>query len=117
MSDADIPTLMFPLGWDERAACEMEWKGWVWAAVRLANGSIIEVSFYDPVRLSQDLASEQESGNVCIADPGLIVVPSVTVQYMREAVRQLQRSGYFERFVPLNENDAQRFGPWDDRAS
>ncbi|HYL74545.1 MAG TPA: hypothetical protein VEU96_10090 [Bryobacteraceae bacterium] len=97
-------TLLFPLDFDERAAWEMELKGFVCAAVKLANGTVLEVTFYDPVRLAQDLEDEGY-----IADPGLIVIRSVTLQCMRDAVEKLQKSGYFERLVPLTEAEARRF--------
>jgi hypothetical protein len=36
---------------------------------------VVEFFFYDVVRLSQDLEAVQESGGVCIGEPGMIVVP------------------------------------------
>jgi len=76
---------------------ESEQRGYFGPAiVELPNNGRVRVCFYDPIRLSQDLKTVQESGEVCIAEPGLIVIPSVTLEYMQRAVQQLYRQGYFE---------------------
>ncbi len=38
-------------------------------------------------------------GKICIGEPGLILIPKVTVENMRAAVKELYRSGYFERLA------------------
>jgi hypothetical protein len=96
------PTLSFTHGFDERVAFEAELKGYYAnAVVQLPTGKSFKVCFYDPVRLAQDLERGQESGEVCIAEPGLIVVPRVTLHYMERAVARLFKEGYFEYLTPL----------------
>ena len=35
--------------------------------------------FYDPVRLQQDLEEEVKAGRPLIAEPGMIVIPEITL--------------------------------------
>jgi hypothetical protein len=94
------PKPSFLHGFDERTAHEAELKGYCPnAVVQLATGENFKVCFYDPVRLGQDLEREQESGEVCIAEPSLIVIPHVTLQYMQRTVASLSRRGYFKHLV------------------
>jgi hypothetical protein len=93
--------LIFKERFDERLAFEVEQKGWCGiGVVELPNGDRMNVFFYDPVRLAQDLEADMKSGEVCIAEPGLIVIPKVTLQYMEAAVKQLFENGYFNSLVP-----------------
>jgi hypothetical protein len=102
MAEMNCPRLCFPDGFDARDAVESEQRGYFGiAVVELPTGLRVRVCFYDPVRLAQDLASVQESGEVCIAEPGLIVIPAVTLEYMQQAVQRLHAKGYFNAFTPL----------------
>lgn len=42
---------------------------------------------------------DAKGGHPYIAELGLIVVPEVTLAYMRAAVEQLYQQGYFEHFA------------------
>jgi hypothetical protein len=94
------PKLIFKEQFDERLAFDIAQKGWCGiAVVELPEGGRVDVSFYDPTRLAQDLETDTKAGHPYIAEPGLIVVPEVTLPYMEAAVEQLYRQGYFEHFV------------------
>lgn len=96
------PRLVFDGQFDEREAAESEAKGYrsnVWA--ELANGDRYEIVFYDAVRLAQDLADEN-----CIAEPGLIVVESVTQGNMQAAIERLAEEGYFDSLRSCREIEA-----------
>jgi hypothetical protein len=70
--------------------------------VEMPNGDIIEVFFYDSVRLSQDLGD-----GVYIAKPGLIVLKKVNKSLMNKAIVELYEKGFFDYFTPrasLTEN-------------
>lgn len=96
------PQISFPFGFDERTAEESEARGYFGEAiVDLPNGARIKVCFYDPGRLCQDLETLQESGGVCIAEPCLIVIPVVTLEYMQRAVKELYNHGYFDDLLSL----------------
>jgi hypothetical protein len=101
--DADQkPILLFGSEFDERAAFEAEARGYIGnVVVQLPSGALVELCFYDPVRLVQDLETLEQSGEACIGDPGLVVVPRVTVGFMENAANQLYKKGYLNRLVPI----------------
>jgi hypothetical protein len=100
---ADVdPTLSFTCDFDERAAFEVAQKGYFeHAIVRLPDGRRMKVFFWDPVRLAQDLEMEQKLGRISIGEPGLILIPKVTVENMQRAIKELYRKGYFDRLGSL----------------
>jgi hypothetical protein len=86
-------------------------KGWCGiVAVELPDGGRVDVFFYDSIRLAQDLESDTKSGHPYVAEPGLIVVPEITLPYMEMAVEQLYRQGYFEHFVRSGPRDGTETG-------
>jgi hypothetical protein len=94
------PQLTFKEKFDERLAFEVSQKGWCGiAAVELPEGGKVDVFFYSPTRLAQDLEADSKAGHPFVAEPGLIVVPDVTLAHMEAAIEQLYRQGYFEHFV------------------
>ena len=100
MPSMKYPRLVFKEEFDERLAFEVAQKGWCGiAVVQLPNGDSREVFFYDPGRLAQDLEVGIKSGEPFIAEPGLIVIPEVTLAYMNEAVNKLFDGGYFDRLT------------------
>lgn len=80
------PRIIFPEGFDERTAFETPLKGWLNAQVELEDGRRYAVYFSDPVRLQQDLEEAVNDGRPCFAEPGLIIVPEVTVEIIQNAV-------------------------------
>jgi hypothetical protein len=98
------PELIFQGDFDEREEMESRDRGYrshVW--VKLANGECYPVVFYDADRLQQDLEIDAKSGNAYIAEPGLIVLPEVTLKYMQKAVRRLAQEGFFESLQPVTD--------------
>jgi len=92
----------FPNGWDEVIEFDAESRGFYGdVIVKLDNGKNYRLLFYDPVRLAQDLEFWQERGEVCIAEPGLVVVPTVNLQSIKKAVSRLYEQGYFDSIMPL----------------
>jgi hypothetical protein len=69
--------------------------------VRRADGSCYQVLFYDPVRLQQDLEEYVRLDTPYLAEPGLIVLPEVTTEAIRKAVRDAETKGFFDRLKPL----------------
>ncbi|TNB76374.1 hypothetical protein FHJ30_02045 [Arthrobacter sp. BB-1] len=67
-------------------AWEVESKGYFDAAVRLGD-SLIPVSFYDPVRLQQEIADDIESDRL-FTIRRLLVIEVVTVENMKWAVAE-----------------------------
>lgn len=101
MKTTEKPRLIFQGDFDERLAFDVEQKGWCGiGVVELPDGKRTRVFFYDPIRLAQDLETDLNSGEVCIAEPGMIVIPRVTRELMEKAVQQLYEKGYFDSLVP-----------------
>ena len=89
------PRVIFPEGFDERAALEISLKGWLGVQVELADGCRYTVYFSDPLRLQQDVDEAVQSGKPCFAEPGLVIVPEVTVETIQDAVQFLWQQGFF----------------------
>ena len=94
------PRVLFPAGFDERAAIETPLKGWLSAQVELDDGGRYAVYFSDPMRLHQDVDDAVHNGKPCFAEPGLIIVPEVTVQAIQDAVQFLWEQGFFASLKP-----------------
>lgn len=89
------PRVIFPEGFDERAALETPLKGWLSVQVESEDGCRYAVYFSDPLRLQQDVDEAVKSGRPCFAEPGLIIVPEVTVQTIQDAVQFLWQQSFF----------------------
>lgn len=84
---------------------ESEMKGYrndVW--VRLPNGDIYEIFFYDLTRLEQDMGSE-----TYLAKPGLIILNTVNRKSMEYSVLDLWERGYFEHLKPRSSLSEKHF--------
>lgn len=95
------PELVFKVPFDERTAWEAEARGYFGCAAVRIGSDVFPVCFYDPVRLQQDLESETQQGRAYLADPGLIVIPEVTLLRMKEEVENLFLEGFFSSFHPI----------------
>lgn len=100
------PQLVFDGPFDQRDAEECRVRGYCgYAMAELASGEQYGLVFYDPVRLVQDLADEAEAGRGFIADPGLVILPEVTRDYMQAAIEQLEKEGFFKMMRPRQASD------------
>ena len=88
------PKVIFPSGFDERAIVEMEAKGWISVVVEDVDGARYPIYFSDPIRLQQDLAAAVEQGTPWFAEPGLVIIPSVTIEAIGRTVVGLWRQGF-----------------------
>jgi hypothetical protein len=78
--------LVLPADFDDYA-WEVASKGVFWdVSVRL-EGVEVAVTFYDPVRLSQDVADELAERSV-LSLRRVRIVPSVTEEYMQHAIQR-----------------------------
>jgi hypothetical protein len=99
MSPTTDAKLIFSVPFGEREAFEAEARGHLaYASVKLPSGALIPVMFWDAVRLAQDLETEAEQGRSFIAEPGMIVLTSVTLENMEQAVRRLYAEWFFDTF-------------------
>lgn len=90
----------FPEGFGEREAFELSAKGWLSAQVELNDGRQFSLYFSDLVRLKQDLDESVRAGQPYFAEPGLIVLPEVTVETVQAAVQSLCEQGFFDQLRP-----------------
>jgi hypothetical protein len=98
---ADV-TIHFPDDFDERDALEMPLRGYFGdVTVELPDGNHYQLYFYDITRLGQTLDAEVGCGRSFYTEPGLIVLPEVTVEAIRAAVPGLVASGYFDHLKPV----------------
>ncbi len=94
------PKIIFTHGRNSRDEVEARERGyWGDIVVEVEGGRQFDLTFYDPVRLSQDLERLVEIGEPYLAEPGLVVVPEVTIQNIEVAVHRLQLTGYFDRLL------------------
>jgi len=80
MKTPSSPRIIFPEGFDERAAFETPLKGWLNAQIELDE---------------HDVDEAVKSARPCFAEPGLIIVPEVTVKAIQDAVQFLWKQGFF----------------------
>ena len=82
------PKRSFLDGFAERTVFEAELNGYCAnGVVQLATGESSKDCFYDPVKLGQDRERKQGSGEVCIAEPGLMAIPNDTLYAAHAASR------------------------------
>lgn len=104
--EKDEPTLQFPYGWDEQIAIEASQRGLYYhAVVQLPNGERVRVGFYDSLRVAQDIERNEGRPGSHVAIPGMIVVPKVTLEHMKSAIKELYRGDFFEELMGLRQAD------------
>lgn len=98
------PKIIFPDGFDERSEDEMSMRGYLsHTLIELEDGECYPVFFMDPVRLQQELNIDIKTGNPCLAEPGLIILPSVTMENIKAAVSYLWKDGFFTYLKPVDQ--------------
>ncbi|MBL4789369.1 MAG: hypothetical protein JKY60_10080 [Kordiimonadaceae bacterium] len=74
--------------WHEEDVGLYENRGWCNAQI-VFEGKTLNVEFYDPLRLAQDISTEIESLGCFILDHKLVVVSKVTLEEMEKAAGKL----------------------------
>ncbi len=100
METSPYPRVLVPNWADERVAFEMQLKGWLAARVETEKGKYYEVYFSDPLRLQQDMEEAIKNGAPCFTEPGLVILPEVTIETVEKAVRFLFKQGFFTYLRP-----------------
>ena len=76
-----------PADFDEYDWRLQESKGYLDdVGVELSDGRVVQVTFYDPVRLAQDIEAEFGEGSTTVSFKRLIVVERVTPETLQSAV-------------------------------
>jgi hypothetical protein len=111
--DGEIPKLRFAREFSDRDAFEAQSRGYLsHVFVELDGSRLYALFFYDAVRLQQDLEESVKHGRPFIADPGMIVVPDVTLETLRQVVNQLSSEGFFDHLTPFTEDDLASGDPY-----
>jgi hypothetical protein len=93
------PTITFPEGYDAQAEFDTAARGYLsHVVVQLEDGSRYQLLFYDPVRLEQDLTAD---GRGYLAEPNMVILPEVTTENIRDAIRALWHERFFQHLKPL----------------
>jgi hypothetical protein len=95
-----LPELILPDNFSDRTACEMTWKGYYPVDVKLGDGSVIRLTFFDPGRLNQDICDQFKEGEFYFAEPNLIIIPEVKLETINAAILSLWEEGFFSRLKP-----------------
>ena len=98
----NYPKLILYEGFGEREIDEMTLKGWFSATVELENREHYTITFFDPIRLGQELTTLVKSGQPCFAEQKLIVVSEVTLEIIQKSIHFLWKSGFFSYLKPEN---------------
>jgi hypothetical protein len=99
-----FPRFYFNFDFNENTIYEINLKGWlgyVW--VDFEDGSRYPVFFYNPVSLAQEVERGQKWGYLQIAEPGMIVIPEITIENMKKSITRLIAENFFDHFKPLTQ--------------
>ena len=92
----------FPPDFDERAEYEMTLKGHLCGGeIELPAGRRFPITFFDPVRLSQDLEMTSRRGELAFIEPSLVVISEVTREVILRTLPELMRQRFFDHLKPL----------------
>jgi hypothetical protein len=98
--DADYPRLVFAHDVDDRDLAPHGYRGDV--AVEFADGEAFPVYFYEPDAVREELEGRRRSGfGQFVAEPGLVIIPEITLAGMKSAVSELIELGYFTHLRPV----------------
>ncbi len=104
--------LVFVCGFTERDAFEAHCRGYRSHVLVEVDDQLYPVFFYDPVRLQQELQASTAKGDPYVAEPGMIVVPEITLAAMQTAVEKVHKEGFFEHLRPVTETDLAESDPF-----
>jgi hypothetical protein len=86
--------------WDADFAELMPEKGYFDAEVALADGHTYTIFFVDPARLGQSLNDRIEAEKPFLAEPGMVVLPLVTIERINRILPILEKEGFFKYLKP-----------------
>jgi len=110
----EFKRLVFVADYGEFQAEEARARGYLsHVLVETANGDLFPVTFYDPVRLQQDIAERIKLGHPYVADVGLIVVSEITQATLEEACLAACRDGFFAYSISVDSADVASASPFD----
>src|SRR5271167_832636 len=98
--NAVYPRFVFAHDADDRDMAPHGYRGDV--VVEFADGEAFPVYFYEPSAIREELDCRIRSGfGQFVAEPGLVVIPEITLAGMKAAVLELIEVGYFTHLRPV----------------
>lgn len=103
MNKETYPRLILPDWFDDRCEYETPLRGVLeHAEVELENGNRYQSYFITPTRLRQELEELIKWDKPYYAEVGIIILPEVTIEKVREALKMVEKEGFFEKMKPIN---------------
>jgi hypothetical protein len=98
--ETEYPRLVFAHDVDDRDMAPHGYRGD--GIVELADGEAFPVYFYEPDAVREELEGRTRSGfGRFVAEPGLVVIPEITLANMKSSVLELLEVGYFNHLRPI----------------
>ena len=98
----DFPKVILPEGFDDRREYETPFRGYLGPIfVEAENGCRYPIFFVDTVRMQQELTVRVNNGEPYYTEPGLVVLPEVTVQAIRDCLPLLWKDHFFDHLKPI----------------
>lgn len=99
-TDAPYPRLVFTYDVDEGDEAPQGYRGDV--VVEVSAGQTFPVYFFEPEAVREIIESNIKWGfGRYLAEPGMVVVPEITLANMKSAVLTLIGTGYFNHLRPV----------------
>lgn len=120
MSDSPhVIKLVFVNEFKDREAKEARDRGYLSHVLIEVDGNLYPVFFYDSTRLQQDLEMSAKNGRPFIADPGMIILPDLTIDAMQQAAQRLYEEGFFGHLLSVSREHLSKMKqfPWPPEGS
>lgn len=102
MNKEKYPKLHLPDWFDDICEFETPMRGFLdGAVVEMENGIRYQVYFVTPERIIWELNKLVKFGKPFYTEIGLVVLPEVTVEKVREAIKFLDAEDFFQTLKPL----------------
>ncbi len=102
--DAEYPRLVFVYDVHEYDMAPYGYRGDV--VVEFANGDSFPIYFYEAAGVQEELEDRKKSGfGSFVSEPGLVIIPKITLESMKTVVAILVEIGHFEHLVPISKTE------------
>jgi hypothetical protein len=96
---AEYPRLVFENDVHDCDIAPLGFRGDV--CVEFTSGETFPIYFYEPIAVQEELAARSKWGLGCyVSEPGLVIVPQITIASMKAVVAELLEIGHFKHLMP-----------------
>ncbi|BDI34175.1 hypothetical protein CCAX7_62260 [Capsulimonas corticalis] len=86
---------------DQRTLDEMSTRGFLGPLLISIDDSIYSLFFITPERIKSELKASLDSGEIWFSEPGLIVIPDITMKNIETALEDMCRQKFFDCIKPI----------------